>query len=107
MTELKSFYSDLYREMIGMPTAEIDQIFLRNDDIPKLSEIDKEICEGELTMNECLQALKPFDCNKSPGNDGLTAELVTLRKTASRLSQLLSHTWPTFKLTTSSCHKAY
>ena len=72
MTELKSFYSDLYREMIGMPTAE--QTFLRNDDIPKLSEIDKDICEGELTMNECLQALKSFDCNKSPGNDGLTAE---------------------------------
>ena len=46
-----------------MPTAEIEQIFLRND-VPKLSEIDKDICEGELTINEFLQALKSFDCNK-------------------------------------------
>ena len=60
--------------MIGMPIAEIKQIFLRNDDIPKLSKFDKDICEDELTIKECLQALKSFDCKKSPGNDSLTVE---------------------------------
>ena len=39
-----------------------------------LDEEESKQCEGQLTMNECFQALESFECNKSPGNDGLTAE---------------------------------
>ena len=40
----------------------------------KLSLDEADSCEGLLTENECLEALKTTDSNKSPGNDGLPAE---------------------------------
>ena len=42
--------------------------------IPKLSENLSLDCDGLLTYTECYKALEKFDNNKSPGNDGLTAE---------------------------------
>ena len=42
--------------------------------IKKLDEDHKKSCEGLLTENECLAALKSFQKNKTPGTDGLTAE---------------------------------
>ena len=36
--------------------------------------IKKTSCEGVLSKDECLKALKQFARNKSPGSDGLTAE---------------------------------
>ena len=41
---------------------------------PKLSESDRSICEGKLTLNECWLALSSMKNGKSPGNDGLTKE---------------------------------
>ena len=35
---------------------------------------DKEKCEGLLTKEECLQALKDMSLNKTPGSDGLPVE---------------------------------
>ena len=35
---------------------------------------DKEKCEGLLTKEECLQALKDMSLNKTPGSDGLAVE---------------------------------
>jgi len=37
----------------------------------------KKSCEGLLTENECRNALKGFQKNKTPGTDGLTAEFYT------------------------------
>ena len=48
--------------------------FLNDDQIPKLSDELKMICEGVLLNNECLQALSKLPNGKSPGEDGLTAE---------------------------------
>ena len=39
-----------------------------------LSPEDKEKCEGLLTKEECLQALKDMSLNKTPGSDGLPVE---------------------------------
>ena len=36
---------------------------------------DANICEGKLTENECWQALKLMNLNKSPSGDGLSVEL--------------------------------
>ena len=47
---------------------------LANDNIPTLSEHLKVMCEGTLSCDECLEALKKFPYGKAPGNDGLTAE---------------------------------
>ena len=40
----------------------------------KLSEEERESCEGLLTFDECKITIQNFEKNKSPGNDGLTAE---------------------------------
>ena len=32
------------------------------------------MCEGKLTIEECVKSLNSFEPNKSPGNDGLTVE---------------------------------
>ena len=44
------------------------------ENIPKINKDERESCEGEFTIDECLQALRSFDRNKSPGNNCLTAE---------------------------------
>ena len=54
--------------------TKVSEIFLQNEDIPKLSEEEKNKCEGKLTTNECAPALKVFADRKSPGNYELTAE---------------------------------
>ena len=40
----------------------------------KLDQNNKTLCEGQLTENECLNALKDMKNNESPGWDGLTIE---------------------------------
>ena len=72
MKELKNFYVELYNE--NSPNDSQDNLFLRNINIPKLDEQERNICEGKLTVNECYEALKSFSDGKSPGNDGLTVE---------------------------------
>ena len=49
-------------------------MFFDNDKIKKLNDEQRNNCEGLLTENECFNALKCFQKNKSPGNDGFTAE---------------------------------
>ena len=39
-----------------------------------LTEDEKSLCEGKLTLNECWEALNSMKIGKSPGNDGFTKE---------------------------------
>ena len=39
-----------------------------------LSEEEKKSCEGLVNEEECMNALKDFNNNKTPGTDGLPAE---------------------------------
>ena len=48
--------------------------YLDNISIPLLSEEKKNSCEGEITEEEILKALKSMKNNKSPGNDGMSKE---------------------------------
>ena len=73
MSSLKSFYSTLYKRQCEKSKVECLD-FLRNLNIPKLSDDDRTSCEGKLTLNECWEALKSVGNSKSPGNDGLTKE---------------------------------
>jgi hypothetical protein len=41
-------------------------------------ENQKQLCEGELTEQECLKAFKNMKNIKSPGNDGFTTEFYKL-----------------------------
>ena len=43
--------------------------YLKSINAPKLSETDKETCEGKLTVRSCWNALHSMKNGKSPGND--------------------------------------
>ena len=70
------FYQRLYSK-----NAEVDvnahREFFNNITTPKLSEQEKQSLETDLTLNELFKNLKTFQKNKSPGLDGLTAEMYT------------------------------
>ncbi len=72
--ELK-FYENLYKAKINPETIDNDDvIFPQHNNHPKLSNEDKLSLEGEITEEECLNAIKAMPNNKSPGTDGFTPE---------------------------------
>ncbi len=72
--ELKRFYQNLYSNQDSQNSVDINAEFLDNVNLPKMAEGTKLLCEGELSIQECYNALLKFPNGKSPGNDGLTAE---------------------------------
>ena len=72
--EIERFYSDLCKSDTLSPSENMLNSFLKNPDVPKLSQVDAQVCEGKLTVSECFKSLQLFQNNKSPGNDGLTVE---------------------------------
>ena len=48
--------------------------FFENPLTPRLSVDDSRVCEGKLTIEECVKSLDSFESNKFPGNAGLTVE---------------------------------
>ena len=72
--EFERFYSNLCKSDTLSPPKDMLTSFLKNPDIPKLSQLDAQVCEGKLTISECFKSLQLFQNNKSPGNDGLTME---------------------------------
>ena len=54
--------------------ASSEQDFFLNSLDHSLSNEEAVLCEGEVTLAECTQALKSFKCNKSPALDGLPCQ---------------------------------
>ena len=74
LQEIENFYSDLYKADSLTPCENLLSSFLENPEIPRLTAENAQACEGKLTVDECLKSLQLFENNKSPGDDGLTAE---------------------------------
>ena len=72
--EVERFYSDLCKSDTLSPSENMLNSFLKNPDVPKLSQVDAQVCEGKLTVSECYKSLQLFLNDKSLGNDGLTVE---------------------------------
>ena len=70
MSELESFYSNLYKESNRLSSSFLDDL----KEFPTLNEDLRNICEGKIEYNECFNVLQTFQKNKTPGNDGLTIE---------------------------------
>ena len=70
---LKNFYSSLYTRRSNKTEDECIA-YLRNINIPKLTDDERNVCEGKLTKMETWYALNSMGNNKSPGNDGLSKE---------------------------------
>lgn len=68
------FYKNLYSSQSNVSQNDDLNRFLRDPNIPRLSEEQKASCEGRISKEECKQALESFDPGKTPGNDGLPVE---------------------------------
>ena len=75
LSEQQRFYQELYssRNMNNENLHEIKS-FLKDLNIPKLSEEQKMSCEGKITPEECALISDSFQNNKTPGNDGIPIE---------------------------------
>ena len=67
----KGFYEDLYTS--EETDSEIQDKFLETID-KKLTEVDKLSCDGIISEEEVLEAIKSFKNNVSPGEDGFQKE---------------------------------
>ena len=104
MSSLKSFYLTSYKRRSEKSKAECLD-FLRNLNIPKLSDDDRSSCEGKLTLNECWEALKSMGSHKSPGNDSLTKEFYVcfFKDVGQYLTDVLNLSFDYGMLSTSQC----
>ena len=69
----RQFYEELYSSKLETNEKEIDT-YLKEIVVPSLSEECKIKMESPFTIDECYDTLKTFKNNKSPGNDGISAE---------------------------------
>ena len=78
LKERVSFYGELFsskKENISQKKLkELNKEFFSTDNCLQLSLDQKESCEGPLTADECLTALKTMKSGKSPGSDGFPSE---------------------------------
>ena len=71
----ESFYKNIYSSSVQRGDCkETQNIFFPKTNLNMLTPENKEKCEGLLTKEECLQALKDMSLNKTPGSDGLPVE---------------------------------
>lgn len=70
---MKNFYNELYTSKKQLDATD-PLSFCEYESLPRLDDEKQSICEGPITAEECLAALKTFQHNKSPGTDGLSAE---------------------------------
>ena len=73
MNELKAFYSSLSTRRSTKSESECLS-YLHTVNIPKLTESERDSCEGRLTKTELWEALNSMANNKSPRNDDLSKE---------------------------------
>ena len=73
-SEIKTFYRQLYNKTSVKTEEEECLQYLCNLSTLVLTEDEKSLCEGTLTLNECWEALNSMKNGKKPGNKGFTKE---------------------------------
>ena len=74
LKEAENFYRNLYSNKDD-PLSEINlKEYLKDTNLPKLTDNDSRLLEGDITMSELTKALKNMKNNKSPGTDGFSSE---------------------------------
>ena len=72
--DIQKAQMDFYKKLYEEQHEQYSSIDFFKDSINKLSERNKQLCEGKLTENECSIALKDMKKQKSPGSDGISTE---------------------------------
>jgi len=73
LDQIETFYKNLYTSDAIFSDEECDK-FIRNLELPKLSDEDRDSLEGQLTYDECKKVLETLQNDKAPGEDGFTVE---------------------------------
>ena len=63
--EIKHFYQSLYTRT--STKSEKQWKYLKQINTPKLRDVEKLVCEGKLSVNECWSVLQSMSNGKSPG----------------------------------------
>lgn len=74
LKEEKRIYESLYHSTTINPNIFKNSPFFNPENVTALSEEEKKSCERLVNKEECINALKGFDNNKTPGTDGLPAQ---------------------------------
>ena len=75
--QMENFCKTLYSSQISDDTFNASAPpFLNCNNTKRLDDDYQKACEGLITEEECLSALKQFAKNKTPGFDGLTANSI-------------------------------
>ena len=74
LEEEKQFYESLYCSTNINPKVFKNSSFFNPENVSALSEEEQKYCEGVVNEEQCTNALKDFNSNKTPGTDGLPAE---------------------------------
>ena len=73
LQEQKTFFETLYKSQNSQDNLPESDLF-NLENIDPLDENEQILCEGMISKEECLTALKEFKNNKTPGTDGFSAE---------------------------------
>ena len=73
LKETKNFYENLYKDNHDLTDVNLD-LELRDFDVPKLSDQEKDSLEGLITYPEATNFLRNMNNDRSPGSDGFSAE---------------------------------
>ena len=74
LNKIQLFYAHLYDKKVDLSNENLIEPFLSTVNTSKLTDEQRASVDKQLTLSECFAALKTFKKNKTPGNDGLTAE---------------------------------
>ena len=74
LNQCESFYRNLYSSHMNINDTYVNDMFFDENNTKVLNPDEQISCEGLLTKEECLQALKSTETNKTPGSDGIPAE---------------------------------
>ena len=72
--EILSAQVDFYRKLYSSKLQDNPSTYNFFDHTITLNDVDRDDCEGAITIKECEEALHTFKNDKSPGNDGITSE---------------------------------
>ena len=71
LKECESFDQNLFSSKVATDNQDGAFFFPQQEDRTVLNSDEQSFCEGELSIKECLEALKSMVPDKSPGTDGL------------------------------------
>ena len=70
----KQFYESIYQSRENDNNNSQESVFFKAEHITPLSLDDQLLCDGPITDAECINAIKGFKKDKTPGTDGFSAE---------------------------------